>query len=255
MPVSVTGQNNLLAMNESFAKAHLEPAPFTLANPKGSMVTFKTPDGKDAQAYEVKAPHETNNIVFVFHEWWGLNDYIKQEAEKLQAELGNVNVYAIDLYDGKVASTREDAQKLMGAMTETRSKAIISGAVEMVGKKANIYTIGWCMGGAWSLQAALIAGKQAEGCVMYYGMPEQDLAKLKTLNTDVLGIFASKDKYITPEVVKTFEANMKKEGKKITVYNYDADHAFANPSNPQFDKKATEDAHHKTLAYLKSKIK
>src|SRR3954468_21060244 len=75
---SVNGQNNMLAMNESFAKTHLEPIPFTLQNAKGSMVTFKTTDGKDAQAYEVKAARETNNTVFVFHEWWGMNDYIKQ---------------------------------------------------------------------------------------------------------------------------------------------------------------------------------
>jgi len=251
---SVNHENNLLAMNESFAKSHLEPLPFTLANPKGAMVNFKTTDGKDAQAYEVKASKPTNKTLFVFHEWWGLNDYIKQEADKLSEELPDVNVYAIDLYDGKVATTREDAQKLMGGMSEDRSKAIIKGAVEMVGKKAKIYTIGWCMGGAWSLQATLLAGPQAAGCVMYYGMPETDLAKLKTLHCDVIGFFGTQDKYITPEVVKTFQDNMKKAGKKMTVYSYNDDHAFANPSNPKFDKVATEDAHKKAMAFLKERM-
>lgn len=251
---SVNHENNLLAMNESFAKSHLEPIPFMLANPKGAMVNFKTTDGKDAQAYEVKADKPTNKTLFIFHEWWGLNDYIKQEADKLSEELPDVNVYAIDLYDGKVATTREDAQKLMGGMSEDRSKAIIKGAVEMVGKKAKIYTIGWCMGGAWSLQATLLAGPQAAGCVMYYGMPETDLAKLKTLHCDVIGFFGTQDKYITPEVVKTFQDNMKKAGKKMTVYSYNDDHAFANPSNPKFDKVATEDAHKKAMAFLKERM-
>lgn len=183
---SVNQQNSLLAMNESFASAHLTPEPFKLENQKGTMVSFKTTDGKEAHAYLVKPAMPTDKVVFMFHEWWGLNDYIKQEAEKLQAELGNVNVYAIDLYDGKVASVVPDAQKLMGELKEERSKAIINGAIALVGKKAKIASIGWCMGGAWSLQSALLEGKQAAACVMYYGMPESDLKKLKTLRCDVL---------------------------------------------------------------------
>lgn len=251
---SVNHENNMLAMNEEFAKTHLNPLPFSLPNPKGEMVTFKTADGKDGQAYEVKSSKPTNKVLFVFHEWWGLNDYIKQEADKWSEELGDVNVYALDLYDGQVAASREEAQKLMGGMKEDRSKAIIQGAIEFVGKKAKICNIGWCMGGGWSLQAALLEGKQAIGCVMYYGMPETDLARLKTLNCDVIGFFGTQDKFINQQVVKTFQENMKKVDKKITVYNYNADHAFANPSNPKFDKKATEDAHDKALAYLKAKF-
>ena len=89
---------------------------------------------------------------------------------------------------------------------------------------------------------------------MYYGMPESNMAKLKTLNCDILGIFGTQDKYINPDVVKAFEANMKKAGKKVTVHNYNADHAFANPSNPKFNKEYTDDAHAKALAYIKQKL-
>jgi carboxymethylenebutenolidase len=240
-------------MNESFAKLHADPLPFTLEKPKGTMVNFKTADGRTSQAYEIKAAKPTDKVLFIFHEWWGLNDYIKQEADKLHDELGDVNVYALDLYDGMVAFTREDAQKLMGTMKEDRSKAIIKGAIDMVGKKAKICNLGWCMGGGWSLQAALLEGDQATGCVMYYGMPEQDVAKLKTLHCDVIGFFGTRDKHINPELVKKFQDNMKSAGKTLTVHNYDADHAFANPSNPVFDKAATDDSRKKELAYLKGK--
>ncbi|MES2622277.1 MAG: dienelactone hydrolase family protein, partial [Bacteroidota bacterium] len=133
---SVNHQNNLLAMNESFAGAHLTPEPFTLENPKGVIIPFKATDGKQASAYLIKSPKPTAKVLFVYHEWWGLNDYIKQEAEKLCAELGDVDVYAIDLYDGKVATTVPEAQKLMGEMNEERSKAIINGAIALAGRKA-----------------------------------------------------------------------------------------------------------------------
>lgn len=251
---SVNHQNNLLAMNESFASAHLVPEPFTLQNQKGTMITFKGLDGKQANAYLIKSPKPSDKVLFVYHEWWGLNDYIKQEAEKLQAELGDVDVYAIDLYDGKIATTVPEAQKLMGEMNEERSKPIINGAIALAGRKALIASIGWCMGGAWSLQSAMLEGKQAVGCVMYYGMPESDTKKLKTLRCDVLGIFALKDGHITPEIVKQFEANMKSAKKQVTIHNYDSFHAFANPSNPRHNKEYAQDAHAKAVAYLKARF-
>ncbi|HTA27613.1 MAG TPA: dienelactone hydrolase family protein, partial [Bacteroidia bacterium] len=112
----------------------------------------------------------------------------------------------------------------------------------------------WCFGGGYSLQAAILAGKQAAGCVMYYGMPETDMAKLKTLHCEVLGLFANKDKWINPDVVKTFQDNMKKAGKKLTVKSYDADHAFANPSNPHYDGPSTSDANKMALEFINEKL-
>ena len=252
---SVNDQNAMLAMNEEFASTHLPPTPFVLEGGKGSMVTFKTPDGKTAKAYAIKSDKPTDKVLFVYQEWWGVNDYIKQVAEKYKEELGDVNVYAIDLYDGEVATTVAEAQKLMGGLKEERAKAIINGAIEMVGKNAKIASIGWCMGGAWSLQSALLEGKQAVGCVMYYGMPEKNIDRLKTLNCDVIGFFGTQDGFINPDVVKGFEGDMKKAGKKLETHSYDAPHAFANPSNPKFSKEFSEDAHAKALAYLRGKLK
>ena len=267
MPLTLLGQESksccaptstvafaMLASDEKFRSAHLEPIPFSFISEQGKDVTFNTSDGVNGRAFEIKAAKETNVYLFVIHEWWGLNDYIKQEAERLQKELGNVNVLALDLYDGKVATTQQEAGKYMGEAKEERIRAIIQGALQYVGPKAKVGTVGWCFGGGWSLQAALMGGKQTAACVMYYGMPETDIEKLKTINGPVLGIFAEKDAWITPAKVKDFETVMKKASKKLTVKMYNADHAFANPSNPKFDKVATADAHTRTIEFFKKHV-
>ena len=165
---SATQQFAMLASNKSFVKSHKNPKVIHFQSAIGKSVTYKTSDGKESIAYELKAKKPTNNYILVIHEWWGLNDFVKRESEKLYNDLGNVNVLALDLYDGKVATTREDAGKYMQAVKDDRAQAIIKGAIAYVGPKAHIATIGWCFGGGWSLQASLLAGKQDAACVMYY---------------------------------------------------------------------------------------
>lgn len=246
----------MFASDKSFNAAHLSPRTYVhVSQEGGKMITFKTPDGGEAKGYVIEAKKKTNNWIFVFQEWWGLNDNIKREAENLFKDLGNVNVLALDMYDGKVATDRENAARYMQEFKQDRGDAIVKGALAYVGKNAKIGTVGWCFGGGQSLLATLTAGPQAKACVMYYGMPVEDVAKLKTLKTDVLGIFATKEQWINTEVVKKFEANMKAANKKLTVKNYDADHGFANPSNPAFDKTSTEDAYKNTLAFFKARLK
>ncbi|HLK28972.1 MAG TPA: dienelactone hydrolase family protein [Puia sp.] len=253
--VSATDKFARLSLDKAFVMSHPNPLPFNFHSENGKDITYKAADGTDAYGWEIKAKSPTNNYLFVIQEWWGLNDYVKKESEGLWSDLGNVNVIALDLYDKKVATSREEAAKLMQSASGERIVSIIKGAIAYAGTKAKIYTIGWCFGGGWSLQASLLAGNQAFGCVMYYGMPEKDVEKLKMLHTDVLGIFANKDGFITPKVVDEFAENMKKAGKKITIKKYEADHAFANPSNPSFDKEAKADAYKNALAFLKERIK
>jgi carboxymethylenebutenolidase len=140
------------------------------------------------------------------------------------------------------------------SVTTDRAHAILQGAIAYAGPQARIFTIGWCFGGGWSLQSCLLAGKQAAGCVMYYGMPEKDLDRLKDLHADVLGIFGNKDQGITPKMVDEFAANMEKAGRKLMLKRYDAGHGFANPSNPIFDKEASADAYKAVLAFLKPRL-
>ncbi len=246
---------SLLAANPAFAKAHAEPLPFTYVSKAGEMVKFNTPDGKTAEGFLLKAKKPSDKWLLVYQEWWGLNDYIKKEAETYYNDLSDVNVLALDMYDGKVATKQEDAAKYMQGADQTRLQNITKGAIAYAGPKAKIASVGWCFGGMLSLQSAILTGKQAVGCVMYYGFPIQDVSKLKTLDTDVLAFFGTKDGFIKQESVKEFEENMKKANEKLTVKMYEADHAFANPSNPNYDKAATEDAYKRSLTYLKAKLK
>lgn len=252
---SATRQFAMLAADKKFVMSHPVPLKYHYQSKLGKEVTYKTPDGQTAKGFLFQSPNPKAGYLLVIHEWWGLNDWVKKESEKLFTDLGNVNVLDLDLYDGKVATTREEAGALMQGVKDDRARAIISGALAYTGSKARIATIGWCFGGGWSLQASLMAGNRAEACVMYYGMPEQDVNKLKTLHAEVLGNFANKDQWITPKVVAKFEADMKTAGKKVTVHGFDADHGFANPSNPIYDSEATKEAYSYTIQFLKSKLK
>ncbi|MFA6541788.1 MAG: dienelactone hydrolase family protein [Bacteroidota bacterium] len=251
---TATAEFASLGMNVLFAANHLAPEPFVYKTDGGSMMEIPAADKKNARIFEVPSKNPTKKFVFMIHEWWGLNDYIKQEAEHLQKELGDVTVIALDLYDGKVAADPKSAGEYMGAVKEQRVRTIINAAIAHAGKDAKVATIGWCFGGGWSLQASLQLKKQAAGCVMYYGMPEKDLKKLKTLNCDVLGIFAGQDQWINAKVVDAFKKNMKAAKKNLEVHVYDADHAFANPSNPKFDREKAGEAHTLALAFLKSRL-
>lgn len=248
----------MFASNREFNNEHQMPREYVhVSQAGGEMIKFNTPDGKEANAYVLKAKKATNNWIFVFQEWWGLNDNIKRHSEDLYNKLGNVNVLALDMYDGNLATDRETAGKYMQEFKQERGDLIVKGALAYAGPKAKVGTIGWCFGGGQSLLATLQAGKQAKACVIYYGMPVEDVAKLKTLNCDVLGIFAAKEKWIGPEVVNKFAANMKSAGKKLIIKNYDADHGFANPSNPMgaYNEKAATDAYNNTVLFFKSKLK
>ena len=253
--LTATQQFAMLASDENFKASHKNPLAFHFQSAIGKSITYKTADGKTSSAWELKAKQPTNNYLVVVHEWYGLNDYVKREAERLYNDIGNVNVIAIDLYDGRVADNKDDAGKYMQAVTDTRAQAIINGAIAHAGPNAHIATVGWCFGGGWSLQASLLAGKQAVACVMYYGMPEQDLTKLKTLHTAVLGNFANKDQWINTKVVAKFAADMKAAGKTLYLHQYDADHGFANPSNPAYNSDATKTAYKYTIAFLKARLK
>ncbi|MBC6611247.1 dienelactone hydrolase family protein [Hymenobacter sp. BT507] len=253
-PTVATEAFAMLANDDAFVGGHDAPLPYTYQG-AGDMISYPTPDGKTAKAFMLKSATPSTKYLFVIHEWWGLNDYIKREAAGFARELPGVNIIALDLYDGQVATAPAEASKIMQSVQTSRAEAIIKGAIQYAGPKAQIASIGWCFGGGWSLQTALLAGKQAVGCVMYYGMPEKDVARLKTLNTDVLGIFALQDKGISPEVVAQFQKDMAAAGKKLTVKNYDAVHAFANPSNPNYNKAYADEAHELAVAYLKRSFK
>ena len=242
----------LEAGTPAFAALHPSPIVVNPENLLGKMMTFDAADGKQANAYFIAAKKKTNKYLIVIQEWWGLNDNVKIESDKYYTDLGDVNVIAVDMYDGKVAATPDSAMKLMRGADMGRMTAIIQGAIKYAGSKASIYSVGWCFGGMWSLQTAILAGPQAKGTVMYYGRPETNMDKLKSIQCDIIGFFGNLDQSPSPVMVNDFEKNMKEAGKNLAVNRYEAGHGFANPSNPTYNAAAKEDAYAKAIAFLKA---
>ena len=238
-----------MTKDSTFRNKHELPEEIAFVG-NGTMIEFETESEETGKAYALISEEPTDNYLLVIHEWWGLNDQIKQEADRLFEELGNVNVFALDLYDGNVASTREKAAEFMQSREQKRLESIVKGALNKAGEDAKVATIGWCFGGGWSLRSSILAADQGVGCVMYYGMPVKKADEIQPLQTDVLGIFASKDKHINEEVVNNFEALSAATGKNLEVHWFDADHAFANPSSPRYVKEEAQKANQLAIEFL-----
>jgi len=242
-----------LGEEEGFAEKHDEPKEIE-DNFEGNMISIAVEGGDSANVYHLKNQSETNKYLFVIHEWWGLNNHIKREADKWFTELGNVNVMALDLYDGEMATTREKATELMQGADEERIQKIIDAALAQLPSNAKVATVGWCFGGGWSLRTALRAGNKTAACVMYYGMPVKDVERLKTLNSDVLFIYGTQDEWINEEVANNFEENMKAANKEVKIMAFDADHAFANPTGEHYLEDAAMEANQAALEFIKKRM-
>jgi carboxymethylenebutenolidase len=196
----------------------------------------------------------------VIQEWWGLNDWVKDQARALAKE-GYVAL-AVDLYRGKVADKQEDAHQLMMGAPPDRILRDLKAAYAYLHtrkdvKTAKIGAIGWCMGGRWSLALATEEPKLA-AAVAYYGAPPTEPKAIASIKAPVLGNYGGDDKGPAPDQVKAFEAAMKAAGKTIDVKIYDgAGHAFANVNNPWggYREPAAKDAWARTVAWFAKYLK
>ncbi len=172
----------------------------------------------------------------VIHEYWGLNDWVKEQASKL-ADQGYVAL-AIDLYRGKVATTPDEAHEIMRGVPSDRANRDLLAASSFLRLQKNVDpakvgAIGWCMGGGYALDLA-IADPKLKAAVINYGHLASDKATLEKINADILGIFGGQDRGIPVDAVKKFEADLKALGKPVEIKIFpDAGHAFENPNNQQ----------------------
>jgi len=224
------------------------------------VVTFKSGDEQASGLLvtpEGKGPFPATIVIQV---WWGLNDWVKDQARALAKE-GYVAL-AVDLYRGKVATKQEDAHQLMmGTPPDQALRDLRAGVAYLLTRpdvrKDRVGSIGWCMGGRYSLQLATVEPRLA-AAVAYYGAPPTDAGAIAAIQAPVLGSFGAEDKGPTPEQARTFEAAMKKAGKTVDIKVYDgAGHAFANINNPWggYRKEAAEDAWARTTAFLAKYLK
>ena len=172
----------------------------------------------------------------VIHEWWGLNDWVKEEASKL-ADQGYAAL-AIDLYRGQVATTPDEAHQIMRGVPEDRANRDLLAATAYLRSLKNVDpkrvgSIGWCMGGGYSLDLA-VNDPTLKVAVINYGHLAADAATLKKINADILGVFGGQDKGIPVDSVKQFESQLKAMGRTVDIHIFpDAGHAFENPNNKQ----------------------
>jgi len=227
-----------------------EPKPPT---PHGKAVKLTLADGKTSKAYVAHPKGAPRGGVLLLHEWWGLNDWVKADADRFASQ--GYLALAVDLFDGTVAKNAEQAEKLMADLDQKAATGVEVAGIDWLaqalpGKK--IATIGWSTGGGQGLNAALASPSKVSATVIYYGLPVTDANLLKKLQGPILGIWAKRDGWITPEKVAAFDLALKDAGIKHEFRSYDADHAFANPSGGRYNAAAAQDANDATRRFLKS---
>ena len=195
----------------------------------------------------------------VIHEWWGLNDWVKEQAQKF-AERGYMTL-AVDLYRGKVAYDPNLAHELSRGLPQDQAIRDLKAAFNYLAsrpdvRKDRIGSVGWCMGGGFSLLLAVNESKLA-ACVVNYGSLPTDKDEIQRIQAPVLGNFGAEDRGIPPSAVAAFEDAMKAEHKSIEVKIYDgAGHAFENPNNKLgYREAAAHDAWARTLDFLNRTLK
>ncbi len=197
--------------------------------------------------------------IIVIHEWWGLNDWVKEQAQNYAGQ-GYVAL-AVDLYRGKVATTPDDAHILSRGLPDDRGLRDLEAAFAYLSSRhdvnaAKIGSIGWCMGGGWSIKLAEDQPKLA-ACVVNYGSLPTDPAIVAKIQAPVEGNFGADDKGIPPTAVRAFETAMKSAGKSIDIKIYDgAGHAFENPNNTQgYRPEAAADAAQRITAFFQNHLR
>jgi carboxymethylenebutenolidase len=197
--------------------------------------------------------------IVMIHEWWGLNDNIKQMARQMASQ-GYV-VLAVDLFHGQVTSDSNQAQSLATNVKNNPEDAInnLKAAVAYLRNNSTlgvgkVGSLGWCFGGDWSMQLALKEKMDATG--LYYGQPVTDPKALSVIKWPILGIYGSADQSISVQQVKAFKQALDSDGIQNEIYIYNGvGHAFANPSNPNYAPNETKDAWQKTLAFFNAHLK
>ncbi|MGC2617421.1 MAG: dienelactone hydrolase family protein [Acidobacteriaceae bacterium] len=195
----------------------------------------------------------------VIHEWWGLNDWIKEQSQQFAAQ-GYVAL-AVDLYRGKVATDAETAHELMRGLPQDRGVRDLTSAVTWLDEQPNVDAhrvgaIGWCMGGGFAAQLAVNEPK-LKAVVINYGSLPTDRAALEGIHAAVLGNFGGLDQGITPDDVHAFATAMQALGKPVDAKIYpDAGHAFENPNNKGGYKAAdAQDAQRRSREFLAEQLK
>lgn len=197
--------------------------------------------------------------VILIHEWWGLNENMKELARNL-ADQGYVAL-AVDMYDGKLATVQADAQKYSGAVRANPEEAIknLGSAVAYLKSMQNVNkdllaAVGYCFGGTWSYELARQT-KDLKASVVYYGRFDLN-QPFDNKDTAVLGHFGESDTSIALSDVQQLTDRLTGLSPNNAVFTYSgAGHAFANKGAANYSEDSAAVAWMRTLAFLKQHLK
>ncbi len=269
---SATGAASDAAHAEKMAREHQHDtataSPGTVPAPAqavvGEEVAYATLAGVTVKGYLARPAQAAPDgrplpALIVIQEWWGLNDNIRAMARRFAGE--GYLVLAVDLYEGKVATTSEAAMAAMQAAMEKPARLLENlrqahAYLTTQGKATKTGVVGWCFGGGWALETALAIPDGIDAAVMYYGRTQSEPKALAALEAPLLGLFGGKDQGIPLDGVRQMEHELVKLGKNATIVVYpEADHAFANPTGNRYLAGPAEDAWAKTVAFFAQHLK
>jgi len=196
--------------------------------------------------------------VIVIHERWGLDDGVRAQADRIAAQ-GYV-VLAVDLYGGKTATDIATARPLMVEIVENPESANenIRQAYRFLdesGEAPAIAALGWSFGGGWALNTALLFPDDLDAAVIFYGQVTDNHDRLNPLNVPVLGLFGDKDRGVTMEMVRQFEAALEFLEKDYEIEVYPGvGHGFADHGATTYNAEAAELAWSRTIDFLKRNL-
>ena len=221
----------------------------------GQMVTFKRPDGNDCNGYLASpAGGDKAPGVVVIQEWWGLNDQIKGVAERLAA-LG-YRALVPDLYKGKLALDMAEAKHLMTNLNfgDAATQDVRGAAQYLKQSSVKVGVVGFCMGGALTVLAAMYV-KEANACSSWYGFPPEQAGDPKAITTQLQLHFAGKDASFTPDAARVLEAKLKEGKVPFESYWYDAGHAFGNEKGQNYNAACANLAWQRTTEFFAKHLK
>jgi carboxymethylenebutenolidase len=223
----------------------------------GTTVEFMRPDGRLAPGYltDPSTPGDAPGVV-LFEEWWGLTDHIKETADRLAT--AGFRVLVPDLFRGSVAHSREEAGHLMEGLhfSDAVSQDARGAAayLKQHGAKA-VGVIGFCMGGALAMLAAMKV-PEFDSAVVFYGYPPAEAGDPSKIKIPLMGHWASDDEFFDIAGVDALETALKANGVPHEFHRYDAKHAFYNPGGiGNYHREHAEKAWERSVDFFKRTLR
>ncbi|HET7633174.1 MAG TPA: dienelactone hydrolase family protein [Burkholderiales bacterium] len=211
-------------------------------------------DGRTMNGFLARPDGGSSTGVVVIHEWWGLNKQMEDTCRRFAQE--GYLALGVDLFNGQVTDNAERAREMMLAIDKQQTLETLFSSVKYLrlddGCTGKVAGVGFCFGGAWSLDMAI--ARKVDAAVIYYGNVDRPSEEIRNISCPLLGHFGLQDTGIKPELVREFEGKLKSEHKDHELHWYPAGHAFANPERPAFHEGSAELSWTRTIAFLRNKL-